>query len=69
MATLDWGFAKNRPAAQARDGPAARRPAANDGPAARSRFSTVFCPAVNPCACTGLHRVLGMQIVYGRRRV
>ena len=37
------------------DGP--RRPAAHDGAAAQSRFSTVFCPAVNPCACTGLHWV------------
>ena len=35
----------------------AQRPAAYDGPAARSRFSTVFCPAVKPCACTGLHRI------------
>ena len=23
-----------------------------------NEFSTVFCPAVNPCACTGLHRRL-----------
>ena len=26
-------------------------------PAAQSWFSTVFCPAVNPRACTDLHRV------------
>ena len=42
------GFAKSRPVAQ--------WPAAH-GPEAQSWFSTVFCPAVNPCACTGLHRV------------
>ena len=52
-----WGFAKRRPAAQR---PTAQRLASRDGPAARrssSWFSTVFCPAVNPRACTDLHRV------------
>ena len=39
------------PRPTARDGPAAR------GPEARSAFSTVFYPAVNPRACTDLHRV------------
>ena len=40
--------------AMACDGPAARR---SGGPVALSSFSTVFCPAVNPHACTDLHRV------------
>ena len=35
---------KKGPRPTVRDGPAARRPAAYDGSAARSRFSTVFCP-------------------------
>ena len=35
--------------------PSARRPG---GPVAHSWFSIVFCPAVNPRACTDLHRVL-----------
>ena len=76
--TFLLGFTKDRPAAQrpamaqrpggpeakrpAARGPAARWPAAHDGPAARSRFSTVFCPAVNPCACTGLHRVWACKV-------
>ena len=72
------GFAKSRPAAQrptAHDGPAARRPEGPSargpqpataprpgGPAARRPGDPVlifqfFCPAVNPCACTALHRV------------
>jgi len=46
-------------------GPAARRPSgprptARDGPAARwpsPDFPQFFCPAVNPRACTDLHRV------------
>ena len=60
------GFAKNRPtahvgpAARRPEGPAARGPrpeTTHDGPAARSRFSIFFCP----CACTDLHRVLGVK--------
>ena len=41
-----WGFAKSRPAAQRPGGPAAWRPGVQ-----------VFCPTVNPRACTDLHRV------------
>ena len=39
-------------------GPAARRPTAHDGPAARwpsPDFPQFFCPAVNPRTCTDLH--------------
>ena len=65
---LKTGHWPSSPQPKAHDGPATRwpsgpRPAtaqrstAHDGPMARSRFSTVFCPAVNPYACTGLHRV------------
>ena len=43
----------------------ARRPTAHDDPAARSRFSIVFCPVVNPCACTGLHRVWACKMYDG----
>ena len=61
------GFAKSRPAAcgprptMARR-PNAQRPTTCSGPEAQSWFSTVFCPAVNPCACTGLHRVWACEI-------
>ena len=58
-----WGFTKSRTAAHGPRRPSgqwpatAQRPVAHgprrpSGPAARSRFSNVFCPAVNPCACT-----------------
>ena len=43
---------KAGPRPTARYGPAARRP---DGPVLI--FHSFFCPAVNPCACTDLHRV------------
>ena len=61
-----WGFAKSRPAAHGlrrprgprrSSGPEARRPGS---PAARwpsTDFPQSFCPAVNPRACTDLHRV------------
>ena len=74
---METGFAKNRPAAQRLSGSAAprptgprrpataRRPTAHDDPAARSRFSIVFCPVVNPCACTGLHRVWACKMYDG----
>ena len=64
------GFAKSRPAAcgprptMARR-PNAQRPTTCSGPEAQSWFSTVFCPAVNPCACTGLHRVWACKMDNG----
>ena len=60
------GFTKNRPAAQrpgspaARGGPAAQRPGGPRPMMARRPgpdFPPFFCPAFNPCACTGLYRV------------
>ena len=47
------GFAKTRPAAQRPEDHRPRRPS---GPAARSRFSTVFCPTVNAQVCNGFGR-------------
>ena len=46
-------------------GPAARRPTAHDGPAARwpsPDFPQFFCPAVNPRACTDLHLVWACKL-------
>ena len=46
-------------------GPAARRPTADHGPAARwpsPDFPQFFCPAVNPRACTDLHLVWGCKL-------
>ena len=54
------GFAKSRPAAQrptAPDGPAADSPRRPGGPVAQPWFSSFFCPAVNPRACTDLRRI------------
>ena len=54
---VQWGFATSRPAAQRPPAHGQRRPS---GPAARCPgpdFPQFFCPAVNPRACTDLHRV------------
>ena len=69
--------ARNGPAARRPEGPLARspqwpsspRPAMAwrpSGPVAQSWFSIVFCPAVNPCACTGLHRVWARKMDDGK---
>ena len=57
-------YGPRRPSGPAVPRPSGPRPTAHDGPAARwsrpvqSWFSTVFfCPALNPRACTDLHRV------------
>ena len=60
---LTGGFAKSRPAAH--HGPAARGLRWPGGPEAQSWFSTVFCPAVNPCTCTGLHQVWACKMDNG----
>ena len=66
------GFAKSRPAAQRPaahgprrpSGPAAWRPSGPrpggpvlSSPSSSPDFPQFFCPAVNPCSCTDLHRV------------
>ena len=53
------GFTKSRPAA--RDGPEARRPSPD--------FPQFFCPAVNPRACTDLHRVWACKMDDGKFEV
>ena len=54
------GFAKSRPAAHGPRrprGPAARQPGGQEARWPSPDFPQFFCPAVNPRACTDLHRV------------